>query len=306
MHDIVVIGGGPAGMTAALYALRNNKKVLVLEKQGFGGQIAYSPKVENYPGTKRMSGEEFADRFLDQILSQGAEIEFAAATGIRDRGAEKLVVTEEGGEYPCRAAVIAVGVRHRLLGIDREKEYIGNGISFCAVCDGDFYRGKVVAVAGGGNSAVQEAMLLADVCGEVVIIQDLDYFTAEKRALELLLARPNVRAVTGTLVEGLIEEGGAFRGVRLRPRQGGPSRELRCDGLFVAIGMEPQNEAFRGLVPLDAAGYIACGEDCLTGREGVFAAGDCRAKSLRQLTTAVSDGAAAAVAACRYIDAGRR
>ncbi len=164
MYDMIVVGGGPAGMTAALYALRNGKTALVLEKRGFGGQITHSPKVENYPGTLQMSGNEFADRLLDQILAQGAEIELENAVSVEDLGASKRVRTEEGGVYEGRAVVLATGVKHRMLGLEGEAALVGAGISFCAVCDGDFYAGQTVCVAGGGNSALQEAILLAGKC----------------------------------------------------------------------------------------------------------------------------------------------
>jgi thioredoxin reductase (NADPH) len=249
-----------------------------------------------------MSGNEFADRLLDQILCQGAEIETETASGILDLGGIKKVLTEDGGEYPCKAVIIAAGAKHRRLGLEREDEFIGSGISFCAVCDGDFYKDRVVAVAGGGNSALQEALLLSELCREVVMVQDLDYFTGEKKAQDSLFSRPNVRAVTGTVIDGLVVEGGLLTGVSLRRRADGAVTRLRCDGLFVAVGLIPENEAFGSLVKLNEYGYIDAGEDCLTGREGIYAAGDCRAKSLRQLTTAVSDGAVAAVAACKHID----
>jgi thioredoxin reductase (NADPH) len=302
MFDIIVVGGGPAGMTAALYALRNNKKVLILEKNSFGGQITYSPKVENYPGTKQMSGNEFADRFLEQLLYQGAEIEIETVTGIRDEVSCKYVLTEDGNEYQCKAVIIATGVKHRMLGLENEYDLVGNGISFCAVCDGDFYRDRVVAVAGGGNSALQEAILLSEVCKEVVIIQDLDCFTGEKKSQEVLFSRKNVRAITGAIIEKLLIKDGELSGVSLRKQADGKLTELSCDGLFIAIGLIPENEAFADIVRLNKYGYIDAGEDCLTGREGIYTAGDCRVKTLRQLTTAISDGAVAAVAACKYID----
>lgn len=301
MYDVIVVGGGPAGMTAALYALRNNKTVLVIEKAGFGGQITYSPKVENYPGTKQMSGNEFADRFLDQILAQGAEVETDTVTAIRADGAVKTVVTE-CGEFQGKAVVLATGVKHRMLGIEGEYELVGNGLSFCAVCDGDFYRGKKVAVIGGGNSALQEATLLADVCEEVTLVQNLDDFTGERRLADGLLKRKNVKAVVGTTVEGFIREGGELKGLKLCKTATGEKSELSCDGLFVAIGLIPENEAFGEWAALDRYGYFESGEDCTTKTEGIYCAGDCRRKSVRQLTTAAADGAVAALAACRYID----
>ena len=193
MYDIIIVGGGPAGMTAALYALRNGKSALVIEKAGFGGQITHSPKVENYPGTLQMSGNEFADKLLDQILAQGAEIEIEKVVAVEDLGEAKVVVTEEGGRYEGRAVVIATGVKHRMLGLPGENELVGEGISFCAVCDGDFYSGQKVCVVGGGNSALQEAILLAEKCSEVVILQDLPTLTGEQKLRDALAARENVQ-----------------------------------------------------------------------------------------------------------------
>ena len=302
MTDLIVIGGGPAGMTAALYALRNGKSVLILEKNGFGGQITYSPKVENWPGTAQMSGNEFADRLLDQVMTQGAEVDLAEVLRIEDRGNTKVVFTDDGQQREARALVIATGVKHRMLGLPGETELVGEGISFCAVCDGDFYSGKTVAVAGGGNSALQEAILLAGKCKKVVMLQDLPEFTGEKKLQEILFARPNVEKRTGMRITALNTEGGELRGVTVEPRDGGPAEQILCDGLFVAIGLIPENEAFRDLAELNCYGYFDSGEDCTTKTPGIFVAGDCRSKAVRQLTTAVGDGAVAALAACRYLD----
>ena len=302
MYDIIVVGGGPAGMTAALYALRNGKRVLVLEKNGFGGQIAYSPKVENYPGSLQLSGSELAERMLDQILAQGAEVELEKAVFVDDRGEHKTVRTEEGGAYDCRALLLAPGVKHRLLGLPGEEELIGSGISFCAVCDGDFYRDQTVCVAGGGNSALQEAILLADKCRQVILLQDLPEFTGEKRLQELLFRRPNVRARVNVRITGLALEEGQLVGLETEDRITGQPIPEACDGLFVAVGLIPENEAFSGLARLDDFGYFASDESCTTASPGVFVAGDCRSKRVRQVTTANADGAVAAIAACRYID----
>ena len=304
MYDIIIVGGGPAGMTAALYALRNGKTALVVEKNGFGGQITHSPKVENYPGTLQMSGNEFADRLLEQILAQGAEIELENAVAVEDRGEVKVVRTEEGSAFEGRAVVLATGVKHRMLGLPGENELVGEGISFCAVCDGDFYSGQTVCVAGGGNSALQEAMLLSQKCREVIILQDLPRCTGEQKLQDALFARDNVRAICDTKLTGLLTEGGALRGVAIESRVTGEKREVACDGLFVAIGLIPENGPFAELAALNDWGYFASGEDCLTKTPGVYVAGDCRAKGVRQLTTAVADGATAALAACRYIDGG--
>lgn len=302
MYDIIVVGGGPAGMTAALYALRNGKRVLVLEKNGFGGQIAYSPKVENYPGSLQLSGSELAERMLDQILAQGAEVELEKAVSVEDLGDRKTVRTEEGGAYDCRALILAPGVKHRLLGLPGEEKLIGSGISFCAVCDGDFYRDQTVCVAGGGNSALQEAILLADKCRQVILLQDLPEFTGEKRLQELLFRRPNVRARVNVRITGLALEEGQLVGLETEDRITGQPIPEACDGLFVAVGLIPENEAFSGLARLDDFGYFASDESCTTASPGVFVAGDCRSKRVRQVTTANADGAVAAIAACRYID----
>lgn len=303
MYDIIVVGGGPAGMTSALYALRAGKSVLVIEKNGFGGQITYSPKVENYPGTMSMSGNEFAEKFLDQILAQGADVELETVVSVEDKGSVKYVLTEEGGNYEAKAVIIAVGVKHRMLGIDGEYELVGNGISFCAVCDGDFYKGQTVCVAGGGNSALQEAILLSETCKEVIMVQDMDYFTGEKKLQDVLFSRDNVRAVTGSQITGFITEGEELRGIKVKDRKTGHETDISCDGLFVAIGLIPENGNFANVLSLNDYGYIDSGENCETGKDGIYCAGDCRSKSVRQLTTAVSDGAVAALAACRYIDA---
>ena len=303
MTDIIIVGGGPAGMTAALYAQRNGKNALVLEKHGFGGQITYSPKVENWPGTAQMSGNEYAEALLDQIMNQGAEVDLAEVTKIEDHGNFKRVYTDDGQARDAKAVVIATGVKHRMLGLPGENELVGEGISFCAVCDGDFYTGKTVCVAGGGNSALQEAILLAGKCEKVIMLQDLPEFTGEKKLQEILFARPNVEKYTGVKITALNTEDGNLRSVTVEPQAGGEARKVECDGLFVAIGLIPENEAFAELADLNTWGYFDSDENCITRTAGVYAAGDCRSKKVRQLTTAVADGAAAALAACRYIDA---
>lgn len=302
MADIIVIGGGPAGMTAALYALRNGKSVLILEKHGFGGQITYSPKVENWPGTAQMSGNEFADALLDQVMAQGAEVDLAEVLRVEDRGETKAVFTDDGKVHEAKALIIATGVKHRMLGLPGENELVGEGISFCAVCDGDFYSGQTVCVAGGGNSALQEAILLAGKCSKVIMLQDLPEFTGEKKLQDILFARENVEKRTGVKIIGLETENGELRGVTVETRESGEKETVACDGLFVAIGLIPENEAFRELAALNSYGYFDSDEACTTKTPGVFVAGDCRSKNVRQLTTAAGDGATAALAACRYID----
>ena len=305
MYDVIVVGGGPAGMTAALYALRNGKTALVIEKNGFGGQITHSPKVENYPGTLQMSGSEFADRLLEQIMAQGAEIELETALRVEDRGDHKTVVTEEGSRFQGKTVVLATGVEHRMLGLDGEEELVGEGISFCAVCDGDFYAGKRVCVAGGGNSALQEALLLAGKCAQVTVLQDLDACTGEKRLQDALFQKANVKLMTGVRITALRQEGGALKGVAVLEKATGKEQTLPCDGLFVAIGLIPRNQAFSSLADLTPYGYFDASEDCRTRTPGIYVAGDCRSKTTRQLATAIADGACAALAACRYLDQGQ-
>lgn len=300
MYDIIVIGGGPAGLTAALYALRANKSVLVIEKGAFGGQITYSPKVENYPGHPTLSGNELAEKMVGQVLEQGADVEPDEVKDIvlADDGI-KTVITESG-EYQCKAVIIAVGVKHRMMGLEGEEELIGNGISFCAVCDGAFYRDKDVTVIGGGNSALQEAILLCENCKSVTVIQNLDCFTGEKRLVDTLLKKDNVNAIYGAKVTALNKNEDGLCGITVETAEG--SREIKTDGMFVAIGLIPSNTDFAKFADLDDYGYFASDESCKTKTDGIFVAGDCRAKKIRQVTTATSDGAVAALAACDYID----
>ena len=300
MYDIVIVGAGPAGLTAALYARRMGKTVLVLEKSTFGGQITFSPKVENYPGTMQMSGNEFADHLVEQVLAQGADIEMETVTAVEDRGAAKLVITEEGS-HECRSVIIATGVRHRQLGLPCENEFVGAGISYCAVCDGAFYKGQHVAVIGGGNSALQEAILLAETCSKVTIVQNLPFLTGEQSLQDVLATRKNIEVILGTVVTGLTGES-ELTGLELRKEESGETSTLSVDGMFVAIGLEPVNEAFRDVAALDERGYFDTDEACVTKTPGVFVAGDCRRKGVRQITTAIADGATAALAACRYLD----
>ena len=299
MYDIIIIGGGPAGLTAALYACRANKSVLVIEKASFGGQITYSPRVENIPGFLDVTGNEFAEKLVEQVLAQNAEVECAQVLKITDNGEFKTVLTDSG-EFTSKAVIVATGAKHRLLGLEREEEFIGEGISFCAVCDGAFYENKTVAVIGGGNSALQEAILLSDLAQKVYVVQNLDFFTGEEKLVNQLKSKDNVEIILGTVVESILgnEE---FEGIVIRNNSNETS-ELKLDGMFVAIGLVPQNEEFSDLINLDERGYVAAGEDCRTNANGIFVAGDCRAKSIRQVTTAVGDGAVAALAACEYID----
>ena len=297
MYDIIVVGGGPAGLTAALYARRANKTVLVIEKEIFGGQITHSPKVENIPGFLELSGNEFAEKLVEQVMEQGADVEFDRVTKIID-GEVKTVVCE-GGEFKALSVIIATGAKHRLLGLENEVNLIGQGISFCAVCDGAFYEGRDVAVIGGGNSALQEALMLSDLAKKVYLIQNLDFFTGEKKLVDQLTRKPNVEAILGATVKKLLGED-ELSGIIID--KNGEDMEIKLDGMFVAIGLVPQNEDFKDVCELDSRGYVNAGESCKTNTPGIFVAGDCRTKSIRQVVTASSDGATASLAACDYVD----
>lgn len=305
MYDIIIIGAGPAGLTAAIYARRADKSVLVLEKGAFGGQMTYSPKIENYPGIPAASGTEIADLMVGQALDLGAEIEPAEVVNVGEGGEPdyiKRVTCVDGAVYESRAVIIAAGAEHRRLGVPGEEKFIGEGVSFCAVCDGAFYRGKRVAVIGGGNSALAEALLLADGCEHVTIVQNLDALTGEAAQQRAIEARENVTVICGaTVAEVLSREDGTFGGVRIKHESDGRTEDIDCDGMFVAVGLEPKNEPFSGVTSLDDRGYILSDESCYAETPGVFVAGDCRTKSVRQITTATADGAAAALAACRYL-----
>ena len=302
MHDIIIVGGGPAGLTAAIYGLRAGKTVLVIEKNGFGGQIAYSPKVENIPGTKVISGTEFADHLTDQAMALGADVELEKVIKVEKTGDIFKVYTEEESVYEGRTVILAVGVKHRTLGLEGENELIGSGISFCAVCDGAFYAGQHAAMIGGGNSALQEALLLSEVCSKVTVIQNLADFTGEKKLSDALMQKENVEAYFSTVVVGYITENGALTGLKLRNEETGEEFEIAVDGAFLAVGLMPENEPFAEHAKLNGWGYFDSMEDCRTQTEGLFVAGDCRSKTIRQVVTAASDGAIAAMNACRYLD----
>ena len=301
MYDIMVIGGGPAGLTAALYARRANKSVLVIEKATFGGQITYSPKVENIPGFISLTGNEFAEKLVEQVLEQGAEVEAAEVEKVEVEGNIKKVTTDCGDVFEGKSLIIATGARHRLLGLPNEESYIGEGISFCAVCDGAFYEDKTVAVIGGGNSALQEALLLSDLAKKVYVVQNLDFLTGEEKLSEQLSERDNIEVILGTVVKELHGEG-ELTGITVTEEKTGKDTLLEVDGMFIAIGLVPQNEIFTEVITLDDRGYAEAGEDCITSALGIFAAGDCRKKRIRQVTTAAADGAIAALAACDYVD----
>ena len=299
MYDIIIIGAGPAGMTAAIYARRASKSVLVLEALTYGGQIINTPDIENYPVAAHISGFEFATKVYEQAEALGAEFVFEKAVGITDSGTCKKVKTTEN-EYECKAVIIATGSANRKLGIEGEDGLVGRGVSYCATCDGAFYRGKTVAVAGGGNTALEDALYLADLAEKVYIVHRRDSFRGDETTVNTLKQRPNVEFVYNSNVTKLIADK-RLTAIEVTDKLTGETRELSVDGLFVAIGRVPENRGFAQLITLDDAGYISAGEDCLTNVPGIFAAGDGRTKDVRQLVTAASDGAVAATTAVRFV-----
>ncbi len=300
MHDIIIIGAGPAGLTAAIYARRANKSVLVIEKESFGGQITYSPKVENYPGFPAVSGSELGEKLVDQALALGAEIELDQIVNIRDVGPYKIV-QGANGDYQATAVIIAAGSRHRQLNVPREEALTGHGVCYCALCDGAFFKDREVAVIGGGNTALQDAVLLSDICKKVTVIQNLAACTGEARLVEILKKKDNVSFIFNTVVESL-DGDPELTAIEIKNTETGKSEMFPVDGIFVAIGQQPDNEPFSTLCKLNDYGYIVSDEACLTGTDGVFVAGDCRTKSVRQVVTATGDGSVAALAACRFVD----
>ena len=303
LYDILIVGGGPAGLTAAVYARRAGKSAVVLEKDAFGGQITNSPAVENIPGFEHVTGTEFADRLTEQALAQGAVLESADVVSLtRDGDGCFTARSADGEEYRARAAILAAGTKHRTLGLPGEEAFIGNGISFCAVCDGAFCKDRPVAVVGGGNSALQEALMLSELCEQVTVVQNLPSLTGEKPLCDALMEKENVDILFSSLVTaytGDPETG--LTGLLVR-HENGLTERVRADMVFLAVGLEPQNGPFADLVSLDLRGYADAGEDCMTSTPGLFAAGDCRRKRIRQVATAASDGAVAALAACDYLD----
>ena len=298
-YDIVIVGAGTAGLSAAIYAVRAGKSVIVLEATTHGGQIVNTPEVENYPGIKKISGFEFANNLYEQAKSLGAEVVYEKVNSIEVNGEEKIVHTAKE-DYQAKAVILATGAKNRPLGLEHEKEWIGAGISYCATCDGMFYRGKDVAVAGGGNTALEDAIFLTNYCRKVYLIHRRDAFRGEEKLLQTLKEKPNVEFVLNANITRLIGEDGVD-GVEVENKNTHEKRVLDVMGLFVAIGQMPENSEFINVVDLDKGGYIEAKEDCKTKTKGIFTAGDCRTKKVRQLATAASDGAIAALAACEYI-----
>ncbi len=299
MYDIIIVGAGTAGLSAAIYGVRAGKSVLVLEANVYGGQIINTPEIENYPGIKQVSGYEFATGLYEQAIGLGAELRYERVLSIEDHGDYKIVHTNQS-DYECKAIILATGAKNRPLGLEHENEWIGAGISYCATCDGAFYRGRDVAVAGGGNTALEDAIFLSNYCNKVYVIHRRDQFRGEQKLLEILKKKENVEFVLNTNITKLIGTDG-LDAVEVEMKDSNEKREITIDGLFVAIGQMPENAVFANLINLDQSGYIIAKEDCYTNVKGIYTAGDCRTKTVRQLTTAAADGAIAALAACEVM-----
>mgnify|MGYP000847245572 FL=1 len=300
MYDILVVGAGTAGLSAGIYGVRQNKSVLILEANTFGGQIINTPDIENYPGIAHTSGFDFAMGLYQQAIDLGVEYRQARVASIEDAGDHKIAVLEDGDRIASRTIILATGAKNRPLGLAHEKEWIGRGISYCANCDGMFYRKKIVAVNGGGNTALEDAEFLSNIVEKVYVIHRRDQFRGEPVRVEKLRARENVEFVLNANITALLGQD-RLEALEVTDKITGEKRIIKVNGLFVAIGQAPENMIFSNVVGLDKGGYIVAGEDCKTNVDGIFAAGDTRTKTVRQLTTAASDGAVAALAAVAYI-----
>lgn len=299
MYDVIIIGAGTAGLSSAIYVLRSGKSVLLLEKSYYGGQIVNAKDIENYPAIKKISGYDFATALYEQALSLGADIEYENAISIENGIYEKTVFTEKNS-YKCRSIIIATGLQKRRLNIENEEKFTGKGVSYCAVCDGAFYKDKPVAVAGGGNTALEDALLLSEYCSKVYIIHRRKEFKGEKILAEKLTKRENISYMLNCTLTAL-NGSEKLESISVISNDSKIPNDITVSGLFIAIGQVPENKAFSDIVELDEYGYIIS-DDCCTCAEGIFTAGDCRKKDIKQLATAVADGAVAGIKACEYIN----
>lgn len=297
-YDIIVVGAGPAGICSAIYAMRAGKKVLILEKEVIGGKVSSSAIIENYPGIEEIRGAELSDKLWEQVKKLGGEIKIEEVIHIKEIGEEKEVVTKENN-YMCDVVILALGTKYRRLGLENEEKFIGKGLSFCAVCDGFFYKDKIVAVVGGGNSAISNAIELSQVCKKVYVLQNLDYLTGEAISIKQLEEKENVEIKYHTTVKRLL---GEERLNSIEVEENGKIEILEIDGMFVSIGQIPETTMVKNEVEMDIEEYIKIDEKGRTSKEGIFSAGDCVEKEIRQLTTAVSDGTIAALNAVRYLE----
>ena len=293
MYDIIIVGAGPAGLTAAIYAKRANKKVLILEAKTYGGQIINANNVENYPGIEKISGFDLATNMYNQVKKLGVEVLFETVTKIQE---DKTVITNKNN-YQAKAIILATGAENRKLNINKETEFIGKGVSYCATCDGNFYKNKTVAVVGGGNTAIEDALYLSDIASKVYLIHRRDEFRAEATYTNELKKKTNVEFILNANVKTLNGKD-KLESIEIEDTKGN-NRTINIDGLFIAVGMSPKNEIFANIINLNDSGYIESKDGVHTNIEGIYVAGDARVKQLRQLTTAVSDGAIAATTAIK-------
>lgn len=299
MFDIIIIGSGVAGMTAALYALRSNKKVLIIEKEGYGGQIAKSPKVENYPTKKSVSGSDLVDEIFDQIIALGVVFELEDVESL-EKNDNTFTVKTNYNTYSAKSVIIANGVVARKLKLQNEEKLIGKGIYYCAICDGPFFAGKDVVLVGDGNSAMQYALMLAGYCNKVTMVTMFDKFFGEKALEDAIRANPKIELIQNAVASSLIGED-ELKAVEFT-KTNGDKFVLNTKALFVAIGQVPDNKRFENLVDLDQFGYIVADESCKTKTQGLFVAGDCRTKAVRQVATAIGDGAVAGTVSTQYVN----
>lgn len=317
MHDLVIIGAGTAGLSAAIYGCRAGKSVLVIEKENFGGQIIFAPLVENYPGLAPLSGAQFSDGLFDQAMKLGMEILLADVTGIsKSQENTNWIVHTSDGDEQAKAVILATGASPKRLNLEGEEDLIGNGVSYCALCDGSFYKGRPVAIVGGGNSALEEAEFLASLASKVYLIHRREEFRGEEKLISRIRENPKIEFILNTEIINLVTKKSLaptseyiswdngnkeLQSITLRNKETGAVKDLQVDSVFVCIGRGPANGAFADMVELDEKGYIKAGENCETNLPGVYAAGDCRTKEVRQLTTAAADGAVSAKKACKFI-----
>ena len=297
MYDIVIVGAGPAGLTAAIYALREEKKVVILEKETIGGKITSSSKVENYPGFKSISGMDFANNLYEQVIDLGGEINIEEVLSI-ENGKVKKVITDEN-TYETKSIIIASGSKYKTLNLDNEEELIGNGISFCTVCDGSFYKNKDVCVVGGANSALNSVLYLSKLCNKVYLVVRGPKLKGDKKVIDNVLSLSNVEVLYNTTVNKYILDNDELAGVEVKSNE--CEKRLDVEGVFLAIGQSPEIDYLNDLIKVDENNYVLASEDCITNIDGIFVAGDVRKKEVRQLTTAVSDGTNAAINAINYL-----
>jgi thioredoxin reductase (NADPH) len=298
-YDIIIAGGGPAGLTAGMYAARARRRTVLLEKQGYGGQMSLTWEVENYPGVEKISGFELGQRMEKQARSFGLEMGMAEITRVVPEDGRHRIETSEGA-YTCRALIIATGARHNRLGIPGEAELTGRGVSYCATCDGAFFRDVPVAVVGGGNTALEEALFLTRFASKVYVVHRRDEFRAVKYVQEKVLAEAKIEPVLDSVAEA-IEGTDGVTGVGVRNVKTGKTHTLEVEGAFIFVGVTPNSEFLRGLLAMDEKGFLRTDENLATGVPGIFAAGDVKDKILRQIATAVGEGALAATVADHYL-----